>query len=166
MKKLLYSFLFVLLSVVTLPFVNQVYAQGDDDQSIICDWIPFLNDIPAVNQSICTPGTAGASGAVESTVAFIRIGLSFVFIGIIVIAVYVIVKAAVKYIRSEGNEEKIQEAQKAIKQVFVGIGALFVGLIGLVIIIAFFNATGAINDAEQGDIKTTNPVLNPLVPGQ
>lgn len=132
------------------------------DQSVICTIFPFLNDIPAVNNSICNPGAEGGEKAVSDVVAFTRLGLSLIFIGIILLAVYVIVKAAVKYIRSEGDDGKIQEAQKAIKQVFIGIGALFVGLIGLVIIIVFFNATGALNDTDIPD-DTGNPIIDPLL---
>lgn len=171
MKNILKLFTISIISLVSLFIVlgsvNTVHARGSasgstsTDESVICTIFPFLNDIPAVNDSICNPGQEGGEKAVSDVVAFARLGLSLIFIGIILIAVYVIIKAAVKYIRSEGNEDKIQEAQKAIKQVFVGIGALFVGLIGLVIIIVFFNATGALNDTETVD--TDNPIIDPLL---
>jgi DNA mismatch repair protein MutS len=45
---------------------------------------------------------------------------------------------------------QLQQASKAIKTVFIGIGALFVGIIGIVIIIAFFNAGSAINQTPNG----------------
>jgi ABC-type phosphate transport system permease subunit len=162
MKKIIQSVLLVPILLVVPLFANAtpVYASGDD--SVLCRLVPFLNDIPATQSTLCEGSTAGGEEAVSSTVAFAQLGVSFIFIGIILIAVYVIIKAAIKYIRSEGNEEKIQDAQKAIKQVFVGIGALFVGLIGLVIIIVFFNATGGINDADT-DVQTDNPVLDQIL---
>jgi uncharacterized membrane protein YidH (DUF202 family) len=117
-------------------------------ENFICDVFPFLESIDAfgVNTSLCT-GTPD-EGALSSAGEMVRFALSLVFVAIIVISIYVIIRAALKYIRSEGDPGKVEEAQKAIKNVFIGIGALFVGVIGIIIILAFFQAGGAIDSED------------------
>jgi hypothetical protein len=108
----------------------------------ICVIFPFLNSITIfdVNEALCGGGTTQgtAEQAADATLSIIRLATSFIFIAIIVIAVFIIIKAAIKYIRSEGDESKVQEAQKAIKTVFIGVAALFVGILGIVLVLAFF----------------------------
>lgn len=70
--------------------------------------------------------------------------VSLIFIGIIIIAIFIIVRAGVQYIQSQGQEEKIADAQKAIKSVFIGIAVLFVGIVGLILVLAFFRGTSLI----------------------
>src|SRR5688572_21187611 len=96
-------------------------ATGGD--SVLCEIFPFLRSIGAVS-SICTGSEEAAEDAAEQIRNFIQLGLSLVFVGIIAISIFVIIRAALKYIRSEGEPDKIQDAQKAIKSVFIGIGAL------------------------------------------
>jgi hypothetical protein len=144
----LLSFVF-LFSGVFLPFsplVSQVHAQN-----LVCKIFPFIGSITFWNiNSLC--GGGDSQGALTKAKSFVSDAVttvgSLIFIGIIVVAVYIIIKAAVKYIRSEGDETKIGEAQKAIKNVFLGIAALFVGIIGIVLIIAIFNAGGAIGTTD------------------
>lgn len=113
-------------------------------QNLICDLLPFLKSFSGLGlQAIC--GTGDGNQAVTAGASLIRFGLQLIFVGIIIVAIYIIIKAAVKYIQSEGDETKIGEAQKAIKSVFVGIASLFVGIIGIVIVLAFFNASGAVD---------------------
>jgi len=119
-----------------LAFAPQVHAQS---QNLICTVFPFIKDLGFGIGSLCTDKVEGKS-AIDAIVALVRLALQLVFIGIIIISIYIIIRAALKYIRSEGDESKIQEAQKAIKSVFIGIAALFIGIIGIVIILAFFNA--------------------------
>jgi len=135
-------------------------AGGDTSSkadNLVCQIFPFLKNIQfSYVQQLCG-GTAKSvtdvTGDAKSIVTFL---VSFIFVVIIIFAVYVIIRAAIKYIRSEGDETKIQEAQKAIKSVFIGLVALFIGIIGLVIILVVFNALGAV----QNDNPDAIPVLN------
>jgi uncharacterized membrane protein YidH (DUF202 family) len=113
-------------------------------ENFLCDIFPFLNSVGAfgIADSIC--GTPDASDLTTAG-QLVRFALSLIFVAIIAISIYVIIRAALKYIRSEGDPGKVEEAQKAIKNVFIGIGALFVGIIGIVIILAFFQAGGALS---------------------
>lgn len=150
MKKNLSRFLtFTITSLfLVIPFTTSISAQEpDDNANLLCRVFPFVGKIGFAD-SLCGTGDSveGQAETVASNVAqLIQFGLSLVFIGIIGIAIFTIIKAAIKYIRSEGDESKIEESTKAIKAVFLGIGALIVGIIGLVIILAIFNASGAVN---------------------
>jgi heme/copper-type cytochrome/quinol oxidase subunit 2 len=145
MKKA-FSFIFSIFFLVSGYFAlgfGSVSAQ--EDTTLICRIFPFLDNVIG-GQELC--GSADQTQSTAETVeGYIQLALSLIFIAIVIIAIYIIIKAAIKYIRSEGDEDKIQDAQKAIKSVFVGIAALFVGIIGLVLVLAFFQATGAIDDA-------------------
>ncbi|MEO6728961.1 MAG: hypothetical protein ABIM99_03500 [Candidatus Dojkabacteria bacterium] len=127
-----------------LIFAPQVNAQ---ETNLICNIFPFIKNLGFGAGSLC--GDVNGKPAVDAAVALVRLALQLVFVGIIVISIYIIIRAAVKYIRSEGDESKIQEAQKAIKSVFIGIAALFIGIIGIVIILAFFNVSGIGNDTNE-----------------
>jgi heme/copper-type cytochrome/quinol oxidase subunit 2 len=149
------SFIFPLIST------HPVYASGSrDSKYIICEIFPFLDNIVYVNNALCAGDTTAGKSAVSDLLNLAKFALSFIFVGIIAVAVYVVVKASIRYIRSEGNEEEVQAAQKAIKQVFAGIAALFIGLIGLVIILSLFNATGAINDKNEVDPNNVPLIKN------
>lgn len=161
MKKYLTVLTLPLLAFTFLvfPFYGTTSVKAD---SVLCSVFPFLISIDSLS-GVCTGG--GQEVAEESANQvknLIQLGLSLVFVGIIVISIYIIIKAAVKYIRSEGDESKIQEAQKAIKSVFLGVGALFVGIIGIIIVLAFFQATGAV-DGEPGE--TDNDFIDNLLGG-
>jgi len=155
------SFLFVYPSVFSGVFVQaqaptptqrQTQAQTTN---LICEIFPFLGSLGFGISSFCSGGSTNE--AIQESGNLIRFVLSLVFVGIILVSVFVIIKAALKYIQSEGNQGKVEEAKKAIQNVFVGIGALFVGILGLIIALAFFGATGAV----QTNIPN-NPVLNQL----
>lgn len=136
MKKIGISFLLFLISFLSVPMP----VAAASNNNLICQIFPFLSNVTSFGiNSLCT-GTADKSGATS----FIRFLLSAVFVGIIIISIYVVIKSALKYIQSEGDDKKIGEASKAIKAVFIGIAALFVGIIGIIIVLAFFNATGAL----------------------
>jgi uncharacterized membrane protein YjgN (DUF898 family) len=145
--------------------ISKVNAQ---QQNVLCGIFPFLNSIGG---DFCTNGTddqTRVSSAVSTTAGLIRFGLQLVFIGIIVVAIYVIIKAAVAYIRSEGNTEKVGEAKKSIQAVFAGIVALFVGIIGIILVLSFFNASGALNVNTNTGVDVIddfqNQLLNPQRP--
>jgi hypothetical protein len=84
----------------------------------------------------------------------IRFGLSSVFAVIIILGVYMTIRAAVNIIRSEGDPGKMEEGYKILKGIWIGVGLIFVGIIGIVVILAFFQA---------GDITDVNPIIPPGV---
>ncbi len=130
------------------PLVSNGVVKAD---SVLCDVFPFIKQIGFLNiDSICGTSTVPTPRTlVDQLIELGQFALSLIFVGIIIIAVYIIIKAAVKYIRSEGDETKIQEAQKAIKSAFVGLIALFVGIIGLVLILVIFDALGGLQQGQE-----------------
>ncbi len=135
------TFFTVSSTLVATQTANKVDAQS---QNVLCTIFPFLQN-STYFEALCNPTDEAAEGTVSTVRSLIQLGLSLVFVGIIIIAIYVIIRAAIKYIRSEGDDSKVEEASKSIKRVFLGIAALFVGIIGIVIILAFFNSTDALN---------------------
>jgi uncharacterized membrane protein YidH (DUF202 family) len=162
----IFLFFFLSLFLISPVFAQEGGVQQPQDLdssevNLICRIFPFLDNLGFVNSTLCGEGDGSETAA---TVAdYVQLALSLIFVAIVIIAIYIIIKAAIKYIRSEGDEDKIQEAQKAIKSVFVGIAALFVGIIGLVLVLAFFQATGAIDDPNAEGNQINNPVLNPFL---
>lgn len=131
---------------VFFPITSIISAVPIHAQNLVCRIFPFLNAVTSFGiSSIC--GNLDGTQAATQTYGLIQLVLNLIFIGIIIVSIYIIIKAAVKYIQSEGDDKKIQEAQKAIKSVFIGIAALFIGIIGIILVLAFFNATGAVNNA-------------------
>jgi hypothetical protein len=156
-KILLTIFLFPIFALsVFLP--TSPVVKNANAQNILCDVFPFIEGIEFA-RGLCGDLEGESEDAVATLGSYIRFGLSLVFIAIIGVSIFIIIKAALKYIRSEGDEGKVAEAQKAIKNVFLGVGALIVGIIGLVIILGFFNASGALQTEE-----TPEP-LQPLITG-
>ncbi len=138
-KNLLIALPILFASVASVFFMapQPVYASGSGTSLGICTFIgPICQAISGSSTSL-DPGKA---------TTFIKdrlnIILAVVFIAIILISVFIILRAGIKYIQSQGDPGKIAEAQKAITSVFVGIAILFVGIIGLVLVLAFFNLTG------------------------
>ncbi len=144
MKKIALSVLFLAISFFSMPF--PVSAAGTNN--LVCQIFPFLSSVDAFGINSLCSGVTDPSAATS----FIRFLLSAVFVGIIIISIYVVIKSALKYIQSEGDDKKIGEASKAIKAVFIGIAALFVGVIGIIIVLAFFKATGALKTEDTPDI--------------
>lgn len=157
------SVLFLLVLLIAPFFTSTaVYAQ----RSPLCSIFPFLEGIQLFG-GICVINNQGVSNNVNNLAtdagSLVSFGLSLIFVGIIAVAVYVIIRAAIKYIRSEGDESKIEEAQKAIKTVFMGVGALLVGIVGLVIILVFFQSSGALQGPEGGtNVTPVDNFLNGL----
>ncbi len=140
------------LAVSLFGLNNFVFAPQVHAQNLICTIFPFIQTLGFGAKTLCGDTIQGGE-AISAGAALVRLGLQLIFIGIIVVSIYIIIRAAIKYIRSEGDETKIQEAQKAIKSVFIGIAALFIGIIGIVIILAFFNASVG------GDTNEINNIL-------
>lgn len=150
MKKSLFAIFLLAFGVVGL-FISPggVAAQSSDELGSgtgrvgVCTFIGPICTALGIN-------TTDNPGQVATTTVrgWVNLGITLLFIGIILIAVFIIVQAAVKYIQSQGDEGKIAEAQKAIKSVFIGIALLFVGVIGIVLVLAFFNGTGIIGGTD------------------
>ncbi len=123
-----------------------------EETNLLCEIFPFIESIKFTS-SLCG-GESEAGSAVDTAVGLAQFALSLIFVGIIAVAIFIIIKSALKYIQSEGDQAKVEEATKAIKNVFIGIGALLVGIIGLVIIIAVFQASGSnpLNPPEENPI--------------
>lgn len=142
-------FVIPMIAFVGLASLTVSMPQTVSAQTSVCTVFPFLETIGlfGIGSSLCGTTDASDTGAKAATAAanMIQLVLQLIFIGIIVVAVYVIIKSALKYIRSEGEEAKVQEAQKAIKTVFVGVAALFIGILGIVLVLAFFQASGAVD---------------------
>ena len=160
MRKLKYLSGTGLLALATFFVSGLVTPFQAHAENLICKVFPFISSIQSFGiAGLC--GTLSTTETANQISGYIKLALNLIFIGIIIIAIYIIIKAAIKYIRSEGDEGKIQESQKAIKSVFIGIAALFVGIIGIIIVLAFFNATGAVNQ----NTSTPNNFLNQLLGG-
>lgn len=155
-------------SVGELGLVPEVFAQNTSGEvsqnntttigdSVLCTIFPFLRGI-AFAGNLCG-GDSGAANAVGLGVTLVQTVLSLVFVWIIAVAVYTIIRAAIKYIRSEGDNTKVEAAQKSIRTVFVGIGALLVGIVGLAIVIALFGASGGLTPNGGIDTDTLQTCL-------
>lgn len=153
MNKFKYTLTSILFALVTLAAPVFIVRPVQAQQSPLCTIFPFLQGIQLFG-GICNINDQNVEGEVNNVAttagSLVSFGLSLIFVGIIAVAVYVIIKAAIKYIRSEGDEAKIEEAQKAIKTVFMGVGALLVGIVGLVIILVFFQSSGALAGPQDG----------------
>jgi len=153
-KTMLTLLAFLAMSLFTvMPFSGNV-VQVNAKDNLLCVIFPFIKSI-TLTENLCIG--KDDTEAASTAGSFVRFGVSLIFVGIIAIAVFMIIKAALKYIRAEGDESKVEEATKAIKNVFLGVGALIVGIIGLVILLAFFNATPALNQSERP--KELSPFL-------
>mgnify|MGYP007125673514 CR=1 FL=1 len=86
-------------------------------------------------------------------------GMTVLFIVVFVVAVFYTFMAAIKYIRSEGNEQKVEEAKNAIKAVLFGVAAMFIAIIGILLINAFFGGSGGDGNALS---KAIDSILAPF----
>lgn len=134
-------------------------------ENLICQLLPFLNDITFANIDGVLCAADDGSTTINVIATLVQLGLSLIFVVIIAIAIFYIIKSAITYIQSEGNEEKVTEAQKAIKAVFIGIGALFVGILGLVLLITIFGANTALNTENDFDGDNPGDIIQQLTGG-
>ncbi|MBL8014882.1 MAG: hypothetical protein JNK26_01685 [Candidatus Doudnabacteria bacterium] len=149
MKKFLLATILTVIGFGGLLFTSAqpVAAQIQAGQQVtVCSFIGPICDALGIKNNLGGAGQT-AAGLVRT---WVNLGITLLFIGIILIAVYIIVKAAITYIQSQGDEGKIAEAQKAIKSVFIGIALLFVGIIGIILVLAFFGATGLLGGGDAG----------------
>lgn len=138
--------LLVGFTLAALPlFISRIYAQTE---SVVCEIFPFLKGIKLfggicnINQNLVE---TGLSGLLQTVINLFRYASSLIFVFIIAIAVVIIIKSALKYIVSEGDNTKIQEANRAIKSVFMGIAALIIGIVGIILLLVLFRSSGALS---------------------
>jgi succinate dehydrogenase hydrophobic anchor subunit len=62
---------------------------------------------------------------------------------IIIVAIVYAALAGLKYIRSQGEADKVEEAQNSIKYVFIGILTVFLGIIVVVLLTGIFVNPGS-----------------------
>lgn len=82
----------------------------------------------------------------------LSLGSSLIFVVIIALGIGYTIWGALKIVRSEGDTTKVEEGAKIFKGVLIGIAMIFLGVIGLVLMLALFNA---------GDVVNVDPVLPP-----
>ena len=147
MKKLLSAFLVlgVFLALAVAPVTVNAQSKG----SVI-----LPTPIDNLNPAIVTSTNRGETIAKAVTSA-----MTIMFIVVFIVAVFYTFMAAIKYIRSEGNEQKVEEAKNAIKAVLFGVAAMFIAIIGILLINAFFGGKG---NGTTGLGEAIEQVLAPL----
>lgn len=90
--------------------------------------------------------------------SIVRAGLILVFTIIVFYGIFLIIKAALSIIRSEGDSGKIESGIGIIKSVYWGIAMIFIGIVGIVIVLSFFGAQGAISNINT-PANTSIPLL-------
>jgi heme/copper-type cytochrome/quinol oxidase subunit 2 len=143
MKKILST---VLVIGALLAFVSPFAMVPVSAQTILP---PVLKDIP----------TYPVKDLPNNASKIVTSVLTIMFIVVFVVAVFYTFMAAIKYIRSEGNEQKVEEAKNAIKAVLFGVAAIFIAIVGILLINAFFNGGAAGTDAFSTAIKN---IIDPL----
>lgn len=137
MKKLLSTLLvlstFVAFATILMPIsVSAGPTAPAKGSSVI-----LPNPIEDLNPTIVTDNKKGDTIAKAVTNA-----MTIMFIVVFIVAVFYTFMAAIKYIRSEGNEQKVEEAKNAVKAVLFGVAAMFIAIIGILLINAFFGGNG------------------------
>lgn len=97
-------------------------------------WETFLGDF--INLDLVPEGPAGTT--VNYVLDLITNGLVLLFVGVILIAIVYAAMAGIKFIRSQGEADKVEEAQNAIKNVLIGVASVFLGVIGVIVITGVF----------------------------
>ncbi len=69
-----------------------------------------------------------------------RVFFVILFAFVVIIAVWYTILASIKYIRSQGEAGEIENSQKAVQAVLVGIAILFIGLMGIAVVLLFFES--------------------------
>ena len=108
-------------AMVGLP----VPAHAQTSTSLVPDFIQRIFD--------------GLDNPADYVTSRIRLGIIIALGVVILIAVVYSILAAIKYITSQGEEGKVADAKKAITAILSGIAALFIAIIGIVLVLVFFN---------------------------
>ncbi len=141
------SKLYILISALSFLFLLPSSVKADSSLPFTGGFCSFF----PCDQFWKDDVTGGGSGALTRVQSYIKYGFSIVFVGIVIYGIFLVIKAALKIIRSEGDSAKVEEGYNMFKGVWIGIGLIFVGILGIVIIIALFNAVSL----------TNTPVENP-----
>jgi len=136
-----------IFSLFIVLFNIKSYAQFD-----ACDFLPCEQTIDGDTDST----------EVESGIStYFRFGVSLIFTGFIAYGIFVIVKSALKIVQSGGEEETITSGVQGLKSVFIGVTMLIVGIIGLILLSAFFGASGIFSTEVQNPDGVNNiPIIN------
>lgn len=130
MKKiLLISILLLSFFTILTKLEANIVSAGNQDLEF-CDFLPCAdsqnnNDL---DQDV--------NSAVDN---LFMVSTTLVFTGIILLGIYYIVRGAASIIRAEGDTSKVEEGYKKIKGVYAGVAIIIVGIIGIVIVVVFFN---------------------------
>lgn len=131
--------IFLTLFIAVAGFTFFAPPQIAEAQVGVCDFIGPICEAIGIKTTNGADAEDIAIQFLESRIQFI---LGILFVGIVVLAVFIIISAGIKYIQSQGDESKIEEANKAIKNVFIGIAILIIGVVGVFVALIFFNALG------------------------
>lgn len=152
MKKRLFKIPLILISTFTLIVSSGIQVNAQTT-SPVCEIFPFLKGIKLFGgMCVINEDTIGLglSEFARGILAILRFTASTIFVVIVAIAVFVIIKASIKVILSEGDSQQVKEAHSAIRSVFWGIASLILSIIGLVILLVFFQSTGALQIQNEG----------------
>lgn len=78
--------------------------------------------------------------------ARIRLGIIIALGVVILVAVVFSILAAIKYISSQGEEGKVAEAKKSVTAILTGIAVLFIAIIGIALVLVFFNVQSPVTE--------------------
>lgn len=104
----------------------------------------FIDDIlGGVVRLNIIPGDGEPGSTAGFILNLLSNGLILLLTAIIIVAIVFSALAGFKYISSQGDAEKVEEAQNSIKNVFIGVLAVFIGIIAVVLISCVFTNPGA-----------------------
>lgn len=164
MKRLLLFFFLAFFSITILPSsvnaqdysfnqcMSDCQAQGGNSCADNCSYL--TNEITACGLLGCD--NVGIDVTRFEDLNILQIAsllVSFIFIGIIALGIFFIIKAVFKIIRSEGDSAKVEEGSKIFRGIFIGLFIILAGIVGLVLMVALFQA---------GDVFNTSPEVPEL----
>lgn len=129
LKRIKITCIFLLMLITPLTLSTAVYAQTDSTS--LCGLFP------------CDQYTQDSKNI--DVGSLIKFGLSAVFVAIIIIGIFSVIRAALKIIQSEGDPKKLEEGTNVLKGVWFGLVIIFLGVFGIIFILIFFNAQGAVD---------------------
>lgn len=129
LKRITRTYIFLSVLIIPLTFSTAVYAQTDSTS--LCGLFPcdqYSSDSKNIDVG-----------------SLIKFGLSAIFVVIIIIGIFSVIRAALKIIQSEGDPKKLEEGTNILKGVWIGLAVIFAGILGIIIVLLFFNAQEALN---------------------
>jgi len=102
----------------------------------------FISDIlTGVLKSTVIPSNSVPGASTKFVIGALTNALILLFVFVIIAAIIFAILAGFKYIQSQGDAEKVKEAQEALKSVLIGVATVFLGVIGVVIISGIFTSS-------------------------